>query len=232
MICFPYAGAGASVFRTWANQLPTDIEVLAIQSPGRESRLQEPLFTQVQPLIEALTPALVPHLGGPFMFYGHSVGALLAFAMARSLQQQHRPLPLQLVVSGRLAPHLPAPNSGSYRLPDAALIHELRQYEGTPQAVLDNADLMALFLPILRADLEMNNTYTCTPAPPLPCPITVFGGKDDPLTSAAGLAAWQTHTTHPLNLHQFSGGHFFLKTQQTALLETLQELLKSLSHPI
>lgn len=221
LFCFPYAGGGASIFRAWSIQLPPDIEVCSVQLPGRESRLKEPLFTNLSPLIDTLTPALLPHLDRPFAFFGHSVGALICFEVARQLRRLQHKNPLHLFISGRRAPQLPALEPPSHQLADAEFLEELRRYNGTPGNVLQNVELMNLFLPILRADLAINETYIYEHEAPLDCSISVFGGLEDGKVSRDSLAAWSKQTDGTFNLRMFPGDHFFLKSQQEALLQAI-----------
>lgn len=225
LFCFSYAGAGASIFRTWPAQLPLDIEVCSIQLPGRENRLKEALFTELTPLIRALMPSFLPHLDLPFVFFGHSVGALISFEVARQLRRLQHSNPLHLFSSGRGAPQLPALDPPIHQLPDAEFINELRHYNGTPTNVLQNVELMNLFLPILRADLAINETYVYRPEASLRSSISVFGGLQDEKVDRTSLAAWQDQTDSTFTLDMFPGDHFFLKSQQGALLRTISNEL-------
>lgn len=226
LFCFPYAGAGASVFRTWANQFPLDIEVCAIQLPGRESRLKESCFTNLETLIDILIPALIPYLDRPFAFFGHSLGALICFTAARKLRQLRHITPLHLFISARQAPQLPSEKPPIHHLPKSEFLQELRSYNGTPEVVLQNIELMDLFLPILRADLTINETYKYTLEAPLDCSISAFGGLQDPLVSRDSLAAWCAQTSRSFNLRLFPGNHFFIKSQQEVLIEVISAQLR------
>lgn len=229
LFCFPYAGAGSSVFRTWCNLLSEDMELCAIQLPGRETRLREPLFTQLQPLIENLAPVLPLNL--PFAFFGHSLGALISFELTRQLRRLDQPLPLHLFVSGRVAPQKPLPNPPIHQLPLAEFKAELRKKGGTPEAVLQNAELMELFLPILRADLEINDAYCYSPEAPLACPISAFCGLQDEEASREHMEAWQEQTCKEFTLHLFPGDHFFFKREQRKVIESLVGALRSCNAP-
>ena len=229
LFCFPYAGAGSSIFRTWSAQLPADIEVCSVQLPGRESRLKEPLFTDLVPLIHALTPALLPHLDLPFVFFGHSLGALISFEVARQLRRLKHSVPLHLFISGRKAPQLPALERPIHQLPDAEFVEELHRYNGTPSDVLQNVELMNLFLPILRADIAINEMYVYHPETPLDCSISVYGGLQDGKVNRDSLAAWRDHTSGSFTLRMFPGDHFFLRSQQEALLQAISKDLSQMT---
>lgn len=225
LFCFPYAGAGASVFRTWADQPSSSIEVYAIQLPGRETRLREPPLSDMPTLVKALAPILTGCIDRPFAFFGHSLGALVSFELARYLQCHQKVLPQYLFASGRWAPQLSGRNPCLHTLPDAEFVTALRQYDGTPEAVLQNPELMEIFLPILRADLKLNETYQYLGTPPLNCPIAAFGGLDDEDVSCDDLAAWREQTKSAFSLHLFPGNHLYLKNQRSALLSIILTLL-------
>jgi medium-chain acyl-[acyl-carrier-protein] hydrolase len=221
LFCFPYAGGGALIYRPWASSLPPEIEVRAIQLPGRETRLAEPPFTRLAPLLAALTQALEPHLNAPFAFFGHSLGALICFELARNLRRLGLPGPAHLCVSGRVAPQLPLRRPPIHTLPDPEFIEQLRRLNGTPDEVMRNKELRALILPLLRADFALHETYSYTPEPPLECPISAFGGQDDDRAPQEYLAAWQLQTRSGWALQMFPGDHFYLRSGQTALLQAL-----------
>lgn len=225
LFCFPYAGGGASVFRTWSDDLPS-IEVCPVQLPGRETRLREPPFTRLEPLVEAVLQALRPYITMPFAFFGHSLGALISFELARTLARQNAPGPVRLFVSGRWAPQVQKANSSIHRLPEPEFMAELGRLSGTPAEVLQNAELMELFLPVLRADFEVNETYVYTAGEPLDCPVSAFGGLQDSVTSRDELAAWREQTSGAFVLRMFPGGHFFLHSARALLLRAVaQDLL-------
>lgn len=228
LFCFSYAGSGASIFRSWSTQFPSShVEMFAVQLPGRESRLKEPLVTHLVSLIQAITAAMLPYLDRPFALFGHSLGALIGFEVARQLRQLHCLDPSHLIVSGRHAPHLPALTPPIHQLPDAEFVEQLRRYNGTPENVLQNRELMQLFLPILRADFTLNEAYIYTTADPLDCSISAFGGLQDQIVSQASLAAWREQTSRHFNLHMFSGNHFYLRNEQKKLLLTISDILQS-----
>lgn len=221
LFCFPYAGGGAAIFRTWARDLPKEIEVCAIELPGRGTRLREPLFTRLPTLVEAISPAILPHLDKPFAFFGHSMGALLGFEVARWLRRQGSPSPVHLFVSGCRSPQIAGRKPDIHLLPDALFIEELRSLNGTPDEILRDSDLRRLFLPILRADLAVSETYAYSVEGPLDCPISAFGGQHDSMVSPADLSAWRMQTNSDFALRMFAGDHFFLKRDPAFLLEAI-----------
>ena len=216
LFCFPYAGGGASMFRQWASMLPEQIEVLGVQYPGRESRIGEPAHRRMGPLLDDLVAAMLPLLDRPCVFYGHSMGALVAFALTRRLRQ-HGIQPRQLFLAAYRAPHLPNPNIRIYHLPPEVFKVVLRA-EGIAETILQNDELMQAMLPTLRADFELCDTYDCTEDMPLACPLAIFGGTEDVRISAADLQAWPRHTTATCELTMLPGAHFFLHSAQDTLL--------------
>lgn len=225
LFCFPYAGGRASIFRTWPDSLPMTIEVCSVELPGRASRLNEPPFTRLLPLVQALADALSPHLYKPFAFFGHSLGALVSFELARQLRAQGAPAPVHLFVSGVGAPHIRNPDSAVHGLPEPQLKDKLRRLNGTPTAVLEHAELMQIMLPILRADFAIYETYAYADEPPLGCPISVFGGVQDRAVSRERLEAWRDQTSTSFSLRMLPGDHFFIHTAQSLLLRMLSQEL-------
>ena len=222
LLCFPYAGGGASIYRTWPEALPADVELCAIELPGRETRGRERPFERLGPLIASLTDAVARELEtlAPFAIYGHSLGALLGFSFARELGRRSLAAPAHLFVAGRRAPQLPEP-SPMHELPEPEFLARLRRLGGIPDAVFQEAELMAYFLPILRADIAVNETAVAPVGEPLSCPITALGGVADERASPDELDAWRVQTTAAFDRALFPGGHFFLQTARTELLAAL-----------
>jgi surfactin synthase thioesterase subunit len=232
LFCFPYAGGAASIFRTWADELPPEVDVCPIQFPGRESRLTEQPFTEFTSLVQAMTRYLQPYLNIPFAFFGHSMGALISFEFARYLRQQYYLSPVQLFISGCSAPQVFDFGRRIHDLPEPEFLQEVRQLKGTPDEVLEHPELMQLLLPVLRADFGAVETYTYTPGEPLDCMISVFGGLKDEEVSREDLEAWQQQTRGAFNLRLFPGDHFFLHSDRALLLRTLSEDLTRLLNRI
>jgi len=223
LFCFPYAGGGASAYRRWHQSLPASVETHCVQLPGRETRLREPAFKRVGPLVEAAAEALLPSLHEPFCFFGHSMGAIIAFEMARYLRRHHNIGPRRLFVSARTAPQLPSSNTLKYDLPDNEFMEALIRLNGTPREALESPELMELLLPILRSDCEVCDTYEYTEDAPLECPITAYGGLGDKESPQADLEGWGAHTSAEFVLRMFPGDHFYLHTDQEQLLRTLSD---------
>ena len=230
LFSFPFAGGRASTFNSWVDGLPLVIrretEFCSIRLPGHEATRREDLFTQLSPLLEVLAPVLGSYADTPFVFFGHSMGALVSFELARQLRRRQMPGPIHMIVSGHRAPHLPDPHPAIHQLPDLEFLVKLRDFGGTPEAVLQNPELMELLLPVLRADFAVCETYAYTPEEPLDCSITAFGGNGDHRVSRQELSAWHLHTTKSFSLQMFPGDHFFLLNAQILVSRVLAQDLK------
>jgi medium-chain acyl-[acyl-carrier-protein] hydrolase len=224
LFCFPYAGAGALIFRNWSDALPADVEVCPVQLPGRGNRLMERPFTQLSPLVEALADALVPLLDKPFAFFGHSLGSLVGFELARRIRRQYSVDPVRLLVSAGPAPQLAHRGPPIHTLPEKEFLAELRRLNGTPSELLDHKELMEIMLALLRADFAMYENYVYSTEPPLNCPISAFGGLGDHRVNERDLEAWRGQTNGSFSLRMLPGDHFFLK--QPVLLRVLSEELE------
>jgi len=225
LFCFPYAGAGASAFYLWSRDLAPSIAVCAVQLPGRETRLAEVPVVSLKTIVDTVVREMRALLDCPFAFFGHSMGTVLAFETARKLRDLSLPLPAHLFVSGRGAPDLEKDLAMLHRLPDAEFIAEcVRRYQGIPKAVLDEPELVNLFLPSLRADMQAVETYRYDLRDPLECPITALQGREDPSPPAA-LQAWARHTTAAFRYQELPGGHFFIHTARSQIMELIRRTL-------
>ena len=220
LFCFPYAGGGSAIYHYWPKGLPSTIEVCALRLPGRETRISETPFTRLTSLTHALSDVLLPDLDRPFAFFGHSLGGLISFELVNVLRQQQRPLPVHLYISASRPPQL-APTTAVHQLPTPDFIDHLRGLLGTPEEVLNNQDMMQLLLPCIRADFAMSETYTYTPQAALDCPITAFGGWQDHLVDHDAINAWRAHTHGRFKLLMLAGGHFYIHSERSTLLELL-----------
>lgn len=226
LFCFPYAGGGASAYRTWPASLPPEIDVCPVQPPGRENRLSEERFRRVGPLKDAVCEAIRPLLDLPFALFGHSLGAVVAYETALKLRDDHGKAPVQLLVSARRAPSVPPDDEPTYNLPDGEFRAKLEELEGTPKEVLEHPELMELVEPLLRADFELNDTYEPSQKPPLECPVTAYGGLEDADVTREQLEPWREVSRGPFRLRMFAGGHFYLHEHQQTLIGAIaQELM-------
>jgi len=226
LFCFPYAGAGATVFRDWGPGLPDGVEALAIQLPGREDRYLDQSVADLDELLDMLTPGLLPFLDRPFAFFGHSMGAIICWELSRRLRHQHGIEPFRIFVSGCRALHFHESRTpGEAELSDAGLLNELISLKGTPRELLDDSDFVSFFLPAFRSDRSLFAGYVHRSGDPLTCPVSVFGGSEDPRVDVAHLREWADLTTGPCAVQVFPGGHFFLNTQRAGVLETVSRAL-------
>ncbi len=226
LFCFPYAGGGASIFRSWPNDLPDWIEVYPIQLPGRENCIRDAPFRRLLPLIDELTDRCLSLVSEkPFAFFGHSMGALIGFELTRRLRQRSMPQPIHLFVSGARAPQIHNPRPPIHNLPDDQFKEAVRDFNGTPEAILQHEELMQILLPCLRADFEVYETYIYQPEPPLSIPISVFGGWQDKKISSHELEAWRSQTSGAYSMRMFPGDHFFLNSAHEPLLQNISRIL-------
>jgi surfactin synthase thioesterase subunit len=222
LFCFPHAGAGASVFVPWGRLVSPEIEVVAVQPPGREARLGEPPFSDALELAKAATLALTPYFDRPFALFGHSAGALIAFEVARHLRRAGGRMPEHLFASGRGAPQIPLGPPHVHALPHDAFIAALREYGGTPDEVLNHPELVELLEPILRADFSLGETYRYPDEPPLDVPISGYYGLRDATVDVADLERWADQTTAGFRMRAFDGDHFFIAGQLPRVVEAVQ----------
>jgi medium-chain acyl-[acyl-carrier-protein] hydrolase len=217
LLCLPHAGAGASTYRAWAAGLPGWIGACAIQPPGRETRLRDPLFHDVGPFVTELAGAVATLLDRPYAVFGHSVGALTAFELVRELRRSGAPPPVHLFVAGRPAPQLPYVHPELRNLGPDDLAAMLASFGGTDDTLLRDLALLELMAPGIRADFSVNETYRYTDEPALDVSITVFGGVDDPRADRRQLSAWAAQTSRDFALHMQPGGHFAVFEQSSVV---------------
>lgn len=228
LFCFSYAGGSAANYMPWHAQLAPDIEVCAVQLPGRGTRLAEPPMTSMAQVVEAIAQAVVTLSDLPFAFFGHSLGALLAFEVARYCQQRALPTPAHLFASACDAPQYRRTDRELHLLDDEALIDTLRRFNGTPSELLDDSELMGMVLPMLRADFYLAGNYTYRSGPRLAVPMTVLSGTDDEHVRLDRLEAWARETSARCSFHRFEGDHFFINDQTSAVLACVRAELAPL----
>jgi surfactin synthase thioesterase subunit len=228
LFCFPYAGGGARSFRDWADRLVPDLEICAVQLPGRERRLSEPALCRTDEAVHILIDVLRPHLDLPCVLFGHSMGAILAYEVARGLAACAQE-PRGLIVSGRRAPHLPSRRRDLHALPRDELITEVKALNGTPAEVFEHPELVDLILPTLRSDFELVETYVQRPGPVLSCPVIAASGFEDREVSPQELAGWHSVTTGTFKTMLFNGDHFYLNDARSGFMEAVRRELALLA---
>jgi medium-chain acyl-[acyl-carrier-protein] hydrolase len=227
LVCLPYAGGGATIYHRWGMALPEEIEVVALELPGRGRRIAEPLLTRIDTIIEAVMAELLPLCDRPVALFGHSMGALLGYELAQALRERSDVRLAHLFVSAHRAPHLPNPHPPMYNLGPADFRRRLEDLNGTPREVFEHPELYALVEPIIRADLEICNTYRWPAHPPLAVPITVYGGAQDRSVERSQLEAWRAATLRRCEVHLFAGDHFYLAPQRQVLTERISRQLSA-----
>lgn len=220
LFCFPFAGGGASAYRNWLRESSHDLEIIAMQLPGRENRMGEAPLKSMDRIVAGAVQDIIKLADRPFSFFGHSLGARVAFECTRRLRELNHPLPDHLFVSGSRSPEIPEPNP-LHHLDDSSFVEELKRFSGTPQVIIENRELMDLFLPILRADFTVDETYRYVDAPPLTVPVTAFCGTDDDEATILEMEGWGRHTSGPFKVRVVAGGHFFV-------LEAWEEVLSDI----
>lgn len=220
LVCFPHAGGTASFFRSWVPLMPAGVELVAVRYPGREDRLLEPCAETMRDLVAPLTTACHGLLGRPVVFFGHSMGASVAYEVALRLRAQGLAAPAALLVSGHSGPGLRKAR-GLARLDDADLIDDVRMIGGTDDQILDDPELRELILPAIRADYRLVEQYTAEPAEPLDVPVIAYYGTDDPDVDAETAGAWSKVTNSRFAIRSFDGDHFYLADHTAALVEDL-----------
>jgi surfactin synthase thioesterase subunit len=208
LLCLPHAGAGATVYRAWGSGFPAHVGVCPVQPPGREKRRREPALSSAREVASQLADEVVKAVRPPYAIFGHSIGAVCAFELARQLRRLGAPEPVQLFVSGRQAPQLPIERTELSGLSLDELAAALRRLGGTPEEVLAQRDVLQLIQPLLVADYAVNETYTYRPEPPLAVPITAFAATQDDGGDHGRMATWKEQTSAPFAIHTVSGGHF------------------------
>ncbi len=222
LVCFSYAGGSAAQYREWQDLVPNEIEVQAVQLPGRANRLHEPPLTSIRAMAADVAVALRQSIRCPVAFFGHSLGALIAFEVVQLLQ----PMPiLILIAAGARAPHRRVTDRPIYDLPEPEFRDELRRLNGTPEELLNNDDAMRTIGPTLRSDFQAIDTYAYLPRAPLQFPIAAFGGEEDTMVTEEDLKAWRQHTSAAFILRMFCGDHFFVNSQHREVIHEAVSLL-------
>ncbi|MDR3517554.1 MAG: alpha/beta fold hydrolase [Azospirillaceae bacterium] len=210
LFCLPFAGGTAAVFRRWQAALPRGVEVWAAQLPGRGGRIAEPPLRSIDDIVEPLAAVVAPLIDRPYAVFGHSMGATIGFELIKRLRERGLPRPRWLMVSGRLAPHIPSHRPALHRLSDADFIAGLTNLNGTPPEILENAEMMALILPMLRADFEAIETYRSNDGRGLDCRLIAVAGQDDPEAAPGEVVAWRRYAGAGFRFEVFPGNHFFI----------------------
>ena len=224
LIFFPYAGGNAFAFSKWAALLPDDIEFTVLNLPGRANRYNDPLYKTMNHLVDDLLMALQGLDDKRNVFFGHSMGAKIAYEVTTQLPTASAAFPVHLIASGSSAPFAPPRTNPIHGLPEAEFIYRLREFAGTPETVLKNKEMMSLVLPALRNDFTIAETYRNEGRDKLPTTVSVFMGKDDELVHKRGYD-WSDVFESSTGVHWFDGGHFFIEHKNSEVMATVNEIL-------
>lgn len=224
MICFPFAGGGASAYMNWTNKLDKSISLCPVQLPGREKRFAEPAFTSMKDAVDALMVSITAIAREKeIVLYGHSMGARIAYEVAKELQQKGINIKY-LFVSGSPTPDVPEAMP-IYHLNDNEFIEGLKRFDGTPKEILENQELISVFLPMLRADFTLIDTYCEDEITVLHCPIMSFGGDSDNDAKPDEIREWSKCTNNSFDYKVYSGGHFFIKEHEDDIMSIINHAL-------
>ena len=225
LLCFPYAGGTASLFHSWQAHFPADIQICPVELPARAGRINDTMPLSVAELVERFLEEAAPYFDRPFSLFGHSLGSLIAFELARVLKTRRMPSPVRLFASACHAPQVFRRPRPIHHLADSDFVQALREIDGTPDEILAHQELLGVLLPMLRADFRLADTYRYMPGGPLACAITAVGGSEDHSISRGDLVAWHSQTTGPFNLRIVKGTHFFLRSPGNKLAKMIATLL-------
>ncbi len=225
LFCFHYGGGSASAYKKWAKDIIDQVDLVAIQLPGRENRFREPLLKNVSQVTNELYKNFDSYIHKPFIFFGHSIGALIAFEFARLLRKKDISEPKHLIVSAAKAPQLPLKRSIIHNLPDSKFVEEICKYNGIPNNILEDQGLASIFLPIIRADFSISETYQYATEEVLSFPITALGGLNDASLEQADLLEWSKQTSSFFEYNLLPGDHFFIRSSYQQVITIMNNIL-------
>lgn len=222
LLCLPHAGGGASAFRAWRTALAAEnIDLCAVQLPGRENRLSEPCLSSAAEIVDHIDQATEQLPPLPTALLGHSMGTLIGYLLALKWQREGKTAPIRYIASAGLSPSCRTEQRDTYTLPDADFKKKVFEHDGVPAQLREMPELLDIFLPILRADYGVFDRFIYTPDERLQCPVSVYAGESDAAVPLQQLHRWQEIAQGDIQVRHFSGGHFYLYQQ----VDTIKPLL-------
>ena len=230
LFCLPFAGGGASAYSTWIKKLSDGITVCPIQLPGREERIMEKPYTDMKLMLEDLMEEIESAIQWRYSLWGHSMGGKIVYELEKHLENKGYQAQY-LFVSGSRIPSIPEPNP-IYHLPDEAFKRELQRFEGTPKEIMENQELLKIFLPMLRADFTMDETYYTERQEKIHAPIIAFAGMEDKEATPSDIKKWENYTDQYFQYFLFKGGHFYIREKEIEVIDKLNAILKGITDEI
>jgi surfactin synthase thioesterase subunit len=232
LVCFHHAGGGSASFHPLRRALAAkglEVTLTTVKLPGRESRCNEPRYVDADACVRGLADELDDVLSRPHILLGHSMGALLAYSLAQQRISRGLRAPEAVIVAAHFAPHLHGSIDDIHLGDDHELAAELARYGGLPAEILSRPEWLELLMPIVRDDLRICQSYRPSDEPPLPCPLHIFGGRDDPLAPPEALSAWSGHSAQPQPIRLFAGDHFLFREPDPELVTALARIVEDLA---
>lgn len=226
MFCFPFAGGGAAAFNGWVKYFQNSVTVCPVQLPGREEKIGEIPYSDMDTLVDDLVQEIKQYDRNKIILFGHSMGAKMAYGVAKKLAEADFEIEV-LIVSGSRVPHIMEPNP-IHDLPDEEFANEISRFDGTPKAIFENKELLNFFMPMLRADFIMDETYHTSEIVKLSCPIEALGGISDKEADEETMVKWGEYAESIFNLSMFEGGHFFIREKEDEVLNKVSEIIREI----
>lgn len=232
IFCFPYAGGSALFYARWFRHLDENAEVFPVQLPGRESRINEPLLRVMSVAIDSIVEEITPYLTEHMAFVGHSMGSMLVYEVVKSLAEKHLPLPEHVFLCGAVPPDLIGESEKIHMLSDEQFCEKLKGYESITSELMRYPEFFKFFLPVIKADFELIETYRPGAIWKMPCDVTICSGTEDPYVPAEYLAEWERYCVNPPEIVTYSGNHFFLKEHTAEICGLITERMKNKNNNI
>ena len=226
IFCFPYAGGSALFYARWFRYLDENAEVFPIQLPGRESRIDEPLLRVMSVVINKIVEEISPYMTENTAFLGHSMGSMIAYEVARTLSERNMPMPKHIFLSGAVPPDMIGECEKIHMLSDEQFCEKLKGYESITSELMKYPEFFKFFLPVIKADFELIETYRFDKKWKMPCPVTVFSGTEDPYVPENALAQWGRFCEQEPQIITYSGNHFFLKEHTAEICRVITDSMK------